>query len=114
MTAFPKTGHIDGSKSGRFTVYKLPVAVILALLIRANFRKSVVDNVAVVIKEAASVHEITALVTHKIGRDRFVLDAFQFVELSLQEVAPIGGADTDDVYTFAWLHYGVLDISYRF
>ena len=25
-----------------------------------------------------------------------------------------GGADTDDVYTFAWLHYGVLDISYRF
>lgn len=25
-----------------------------------------------------------------------------------------GGADTDDVYTFAWLHYGVLDVSYRF
>ena len=25
-----------------------------------------------------------------------------------------GGADTDDVYTFAWLHYGVLDLSYRF
>jgi hypothetical protein len=25
-----------------------------------------------------------------------------------------GGADTDDVYTFAWLHYGLLDISYRF
>jgi len=25
-----------------------------------------------------------------------------------------GGADTDDVYTFAWLHYGLLDVSYRF
>ena len=25
-----------------------------------------------------------------------------------------GGADTDDVYTFAWLHYGVLDIGYHF
>jgi hypothetical protein len=25
-----------------------------------------------------------------------------------------GGADTDDVYTFAWLHYGVLNVSYRF
>lgn len=25
-----------------------------------------------------------------------------------------GGADTDDVYTFAWLHYAVLDLSYRF
>lgn len=25
-----------------------------------------------------------------------------------------GGADTDDVYTFAWLHYGVLNLSYRF
>jgi len=25
-----------------------------------------------------------------------------------------GGADTDDVYTFAWLHYGVLSVSYRF
>lgn len=25
-----------------------------------------------------------------------------------------GGADTDDVYTFAWLHYGVLSLSYRF
>jgi len=82
--------------------------------IRASLRKSIVDHVAVVIKEAASVHEIAVLVTHKIGRDRFVLDAFQFVELSLQRVAPVGGADTDNVYTFAWLHYGVLDISYRF
>lgn len=25
-----------------------------------------------------------------------------------------GGADTDDVYNFAWLHYAVLDIRYRF
>ncbi len=25
-----------------------------------------------------------------------------------------GGADTDDVYTFAWLHYGVLKLNYRF
>jgi hypothetical protein len=25
-----------------------------------------------------------------------------------------GGADTDDVYTFAWLHYAVLDLRYRF
>ena len=25
-----------------------------------------------------------------------------------------GGADTDDVYSFGWLHYGVLDVSYRF
>ena len=25
-----------------------------------------------------------------------------------------GGADTDDVYSFAWLHYATLDLRYRF
>ena len=25
-----------------------------------------------------------------------------------------GGADTDDVYSFAWLHYATLDVRYRF
>jgi hypothetical protein len=25
-----------------------------------------------------------------------------------------GGADTDDVYTFAWLHYAAVSVSFRF
>jgi len=25
-----------------------------------------------------------------------------------------GGADTDEVYSFGWLHYAVLDVRYRF
>ena len=47
-----------------------------SLSIRASLRKSVVDHVAVVIKETTSVHEIAIFVTHEIARDFLVLDAF--------------------------------------
>ena len=47
-----------------------------SLSIRASLRKSVVDHVAVVIKETTSVHEIAIFVTHEIARDLLVLNAF--------------------------------------
>ena len=36
------------------------------------------------------------------------------VALSKVEGLLEGGADTDDVYSFGWLHYAVLDLRYRF
>lgn len=61
------------------------VPVIPTLSIRASLRKSVVGHVAVVIKQTASVREIAVLVTHEIGRNRFVLEAQLFEAIDIIE-----------------------------
>ena len=51
-----------------------------------------------------------------------LIDLGLFVDYELNENWQVGGgyrtleggADTDDVYTFAWLHYAVLNVRYRF
>lgn len=43
---------------------------------------------------------------------RWEIDSSWYVSAGYRTVE--GGSDNDDVYTFAWLHYAVIDVGYRF